>query len=190
MRARCISARGPKIRWRLRPSWSTRGVVATYDGKPINALYSSTCGGRTERRGKHLRRKGAVPGFHELRVQASRAAAVLLVAIRSELEGRRCSRSRACRSSPTPQRFMGLPDRGEPPSTEPGRAGGVHPADVLPVGGDDVRCVVRHRAGAPAADRVGAGGGTAVPAHRQEGARSNGSKASWCPGTGRGCGCW
>ena len=26
----------------------TRGVVATYDGRPINALYSSTCGGRTE----------------------------------------------------------------------------------------------------------------------------------------------
>ena len=26
----------------------TRGLVATYDGKPINALYSSTCGGRTE----------------------------------------------------------------------------------------------------------------------------------------------
>jgi stage II sporulation protein D len=26
----------------------TRGAVATYDGKPINALYSSTCGGRTE----------------------------------------------------------------------------------------------------------------------------------------------
>jgi peptidoglycan hydrolase-like amidase len=26
----------------------TRGTVATYDGKPINALYSSTCGGRTE----------------------------------------------------------------------------------------------------------------------------------------------
>src|SRR5260221_7662622 len=26
----------------------TRGIVATYDGKPINALYSSTCGGRTE----------------------------------------------------------------------------------------------------------------------------------------------
>ena len=27
---------------------STRGVVATFDGRPINALYSSTCGGRTE----------------------------------------------------------------------------------------------------------------------------------------------
>ncbi len=26
----------------------TRGVVATYNGKPINALYTSTCGGRTE----------------------------------------------------------------------------------------------------------------------------------------------
>ncbi|MFM9905667.1 MAG: SpoIID/LytB domain-containing protein [Pyrinomonadaceae bacterium] len=27
---------------------STRGIVATYRGKPINALYTSTCGGRTE----------------------------------------------------------------------------------------------------------------------------------------------
>ena len=26
----------------------TRGTIATYQGKPINALYSSTCGGRTE----------------------------------------------------------------------------------------------------------------------------------------------
>ncbi|HKO35890.1 MAG TPA: SpoIID/LytB domain-containing protein [Pyrinomonadaceae bacterium] len=26
----------------------TRGVVATYNGQPINALYTSTCGGRTE----------------------------------------------------------------------------------------------------------------------------------------------
>jgi stage II sporulation protein D len=26
----------------------TRGIVATYRGKPINALYTSTCGGRTE----------------------------------------------------------------------------------------------------------------------------------------------
>ncbi len=27
---------------------STRGIVATWHGKPINALYTSTCGGRTE----------------------------------------------------------------------------------------------------------------------------------------------
>ncbi len=26
----------------------TRGIVATYRGKPINAYYTSTCGGRTE----------------------------------------------------------------------------------------------------------------------------------------------
>ena len=26
----------------------TSGIVATYNGKPINALYTSTCGGRTE----------------------------------------------------------------------------------------------------------------------------------------------
>lgn len=26
----------------------TRGLIATYDGEPINALYSSTCGGQTE----------------------------------------------------------------------------------------------------------------------------------------------
>jgi stage II sporulation protein D len=26
----------------------TRGMIAVYDGRPINALYSSTCGGRTE----------------------------------------------------------------------------------------------------------------------------------------------
>lgn len=29
----------------------TRGLVATYKGKPINALYTSTCGGRTENSG-------------------------------------------------------------------------------------------------------------------------------------------
>ncbi len=27
---------------------STRGMVATYEGKPINAMFTSTCGGRTE----------------------------------------------------------------------------------------------------------------------------------------------
>ncbi|OLE54495.1 MAG: hypothetical protein AUG51_07865 [Acidobacteria bacterium 13_1_20CM_3_53_8] len=27
---------------------STRGLIATYNGEPINALYTSTCGGRTE----------------------------------------------------------------------------------------------------------------------------------------------
>lgn len=30
---------------------STRGMVATYEGKPINAMFTSTCGGRTENSG-------------------------------------------------------------------------------------------------------------------------------------------
>ncbi len=37
----------------------TRGVIATYDGEPINALYTSTCGGRTEDAEKIF--KDAVP---------------------------------------------------------------------------------------------------------------------------------
>ncbi len=35
----------------------TRGVVAAYGGKPINALYSSTCGGRTEDAGQIFNEK-------------------------------------------------------------------------------------------------------------------------------------
>ena len=35
----------------------TRGVVATYNGQPINALYSSTCGGRTENAGNIFEEK-------------------------------------------------------------------------------------------------------------------------------------
>src|SRR3954470_12320645 len=34
-----------------------RGIVATYEGKPINALYSSTCGGRTEDAGNIFQEK-------------------------------------------------------------------------------------------------------------------------------------
>src|SRR5918996_3816563 len=37
----------------------TRGVIATYQGEPINALYTSTCGGRTEDAEKIF--KDAVP---------------------------------------------------------------------------------------------------------------------------------
>jgi stage II sporulation protein D len=37
----------------------TRGVIATYNGEPINALYTSTCGGRTEDSEKIF--KDAVP---------------------------------------------------------------------------------------------------------------------------------
>ena len=96
----------------------TRGVVATYDGKPINALYSSTCGGRTEDAQNIFQEK--VPylvstlceykhpkplPFTSTRSMANWKAAVLAV-------------SRVARFADA-ARFMGLPDRGEPPSTEP-----------------------------------------------------------------------
>jgi stage II sporulation protein D len=96
----------------------TRGVVATYDGKPINALYSSTCGGRTEdaenifgERVPYLvstscEYKHPTPlPFASSRSVASWKDGVLAVA-RVATFG-------------DAARFMGLPDRGEPPSMEP-----------------------------------------------------------------------
>ncbi len=96
----------------------TRGTIATYDGKPINALYSSTCGGRTEDAENIFNEK--VPylvsvsceyrhpkplPFSTTRSIASWKDGVLAVAHVSNF-------SEAAR-------FMGLPDRGEPPSAEP-----------------------------------------------------------------------
>ncbi|NNE99890.1 MAG: SpoIID/LytB domain-containing protein [Pyrinomonadaceae bacterium] len=45
--------KGVRIETRMgsRAVRETRGVVATYQGKPINAMYTSTCGGRTENSG-------------------------------------------------------------------------------------------------------------------------------------------
>jgi len=96
----------------------TRGVIATYDGKPINALYSSTCGGRTEDAQNIFQEK--VPylvstlceykhpkplPFSSSRSTANWKAAVLAVA--------------RVATFADAARFMGLPDRGEPPSLEP-----------------------------------------------------------------------
>ena len=51
----------------------TRGIVATYDGKPINALYSSTCGGRTEDAENIFDEKVPYLVSTQLRIQASRS---------------------------------------------------------------------------------------------------------------------
>jgi peptidoglycan hydrolase-like amidase len=96
----------------------TRGIVATYDGKPINALYSSTCGGRTEdaenifgERVPYLvstscEYKHPTPlPFASSRSVANWKDGVLVVA--------------RVASFADAARFMGLPDRGEPSSTEP-----------------------------------------------------------------------
>ncbi len=96
----------------------TRGVIATYEGKPINALYSSTCGGRTEDAQNIFQEK--VPylvstlceykhptprPFASSRSIANWKAGVLNVA--------------RVATFADAARFMGLPDRGEPPSLEP-----------------------------------------------------------------------
>jgi stage II sporulation protein D len=96
----------------------TAGIVATYDGKPINALYSSTCGGRTENSENIFDEKipYLVSVFCEyrhpepLRFSSSRSYrdwkdAVLAVAgVANYTDARR---------------FMGLTGEGEPASSEP-----------------------------------------------------------------------
>ena len=93
----------------------TRGLVATYEGKPINALYSSTCGGRTED-AEHIfnervpylvstsceyKHPQPLP-FTTTRSIPDWKAGVLAVAQVSTFAGA--------------ARFMGLSDRGEPAS--------------------------------------------------------------------------
>jgi stage II sporulation protein D len=95
----------------------TRGVIATYRGEPINALYSSTCGGRTESSenifGEKLpylvsticqyKHPEPLP-FTSSRAFPDWKNAVLTVADVSNFSDAR--------------RFMGLPGQGEPPSME------------------------------------------------------------------------
>lgn len=96
----------------------TRGVVATYDGRPITAYYSSTCGGRTEDAehifGQKIPYLVSTSCVHKdpkpLPFASSRAIAnwkegVLAVARVSTFA--------------EAARFMGVPDRGEPPSSDP-----------------------------------------------------------------------
>jgi len=92
----------------------TRGVVATYDGRPINALYSSTCGGRTED-AEHI--------FNE------KVPYLVSTSCEYKHDGMAFATSRAIpnwkdgvlavagvKSFSDAARFMGLPDRGEPAS--------------------------------------------------------------------------
>ena len=47
----------------------TRGMIAAYSGQPINALYSSTCGGRTEDAENIFGDKTSVSRLDDLRIQ-------------------------------------------------------------------------------------------------------------------------
>jgi peptidoglycan hydrolase-like amidase len=95
----------------------TRGIIATYKDEPINALYSSTCGGRTEDAENIFDEKfpylvsticeykhpEPLP-FSTSRLFPDWKDAVLAVAGVSNFS--------------EAQRFMGLPIRGEPPSAD------------------------------------------------------------------------
>ena len=97
---------------------ATRGVVATYDGKPINALYSSTCGGRTEDAEKIFNDK--VPYLVSTSCEYKHPAALPFESSRSIANWKDGVLAVARVSTFTEAaRFMGVPGRGEPPSTEP-----------------------------------------------------------------------
>jgi peptidoglycan hydrolase-like amidase len=96
----------------------TRGVVATYDGKPINALYSSTCGGRTEDSDKIFTEK--VPYLVSTSCEYKHPTPRPFVTSRSVANWKDGVLAVAKVANFTDAaRFVGLPGRGEPPSTEP-----------------------------------------------------------------------
>jgi stage II sporulation protein D len=93
----------------------TRGVVATYEGKPINALYSSTCGGRTEDAENIFREK--VPYLVSTSCEYKHPAALPFTTSRSIPDWKNGVLAAARVSTfAEAARFMGLPDNGEPPS--------------------------------------------------------------------------
>lgn len=96
----------------------TRGVVATFDGRPINALYSSTCGGRTEDAGKIFTE--SVPYLVSTSCEYKHPAPQPFTSSRSIASWKEGVLAVARVANFTDAaRFLGLPARGEPSSTEP-----------------------------------------------------------------------
>ena len=96
----------------------TRGVVATYDGKPINALYSSTCGGRTEDAEKIFNEK--VPYLVSTSCEYKHPTPLPFASSRSIANWKEGVLAVAHVTNFTnAARFMGLAERGEPSSTDP-----------------------------------------------------------------------
>ena len=145
----------------------TRGVVATFDGKPIDALYTSTCGGRTENSENIFDLK--VPYLVSTSCEYKHPEPLSFSTSRSSRIGRR-------RYSPSPAYRLwrcaalhGPPGRGRAAIRRSRGASRLHPPDVLPVGDHGVRRVVSDRAGHPVADRRHPDRGSALPTRRQEG---------------------
>ena len=91
----------------------TRGVVAMYDGRPINALYSSTCGGRTEDAENIFNEK--VPYLVSTACEYQHPKPLPFLTTRSIADWKAGVLAVARVSTyGDAARFMGLADRGEP----------------------------------------------------------------------------
>ena len=96
----------------------TRGVVATFDGKPIDALYTSTCGGRTENSENIFDQK--VPYLVSTSCEYTHPEPQAFSTSRSFPDWRRAVLAVAGVSTfADAQRFMGLPVTGDPPAADP-----------------------------------------------------------------------
>ena len=108
----------------------TRGMVATYDGKPINALYSSTCGGRTEDAEHIFNEK--LPYLVSTSCEYKHPQPLPFTTSRSIPNWKDGVLAVARVTTFTEAaRFMGLPDGGEPASTDPATLAPFIRADVL-----------------------------------------------------------
>jgi stage II sporulation protein D len=95
----------------------TRGVIATYGGQPINALYSSTCGGRTESSENIFGEK--LPYLVSTVCQYKHPEPLPFTSSRAFPDWRDAVLTVAGVSNfSDARRFMGLPGTGEPPSMD------------------------------------------------------------------------
>ena len=95
----------------------TRGMIAAYENQPINALYSSTCGGRTENAENIFEQKS--PYLVSTICEYKHPEPVAFTTSRSFPDWKDAILAVAGVSNFTDaRRFMGLPGQGEPPSME------------------------------------------------------------------------
>src|SRR5207244_3867411 len=95
----------------------TRGMIATYGDKPINALYSSTCGGRTENAENIFEEK--FPYLVSTICEYKHPEPLAFSTTRSFPDWKDAVLAVAGVSSfADAQRFMALPVRGEPAGTD------------------------------------------------------------------------
>jgi stage II sporulation protein D len=93
----------------------TRGMVATYNGQPINALYSSTCGGRTEAAENIFQEK--LPYLVSVLCEFKHPQPMKFISSRSIIDYKDAVLATAGVTNFTQlRRFLGMTGSGEPPS--------------------------------------------------------------------------